>query len=110
LLQELLGQALTDRGKRVRSRAAYVCDALRQAEMVPGMLRQAEVEPEADVKRELEFHAAMIRDGYVVEPKEGGGLTLHIRLRAGWTCQDITQKDVDRGRVPAIVAKRRAER
>ncbi len=110
LLQELLGQALTDRSKRVRLTAAYFCDVLQQRELVPGMLRQAEVEPEADVKRKLEFHAAMMRDGYLVEPKEGGGLTLLIRLQNGWTQQDITQKDVDRGRVPAIVAKYRAAR
>jgi hypothetical protein len=110
LLQDLLGQALTDRSKRIRSRAAYMSDVLQLREMVPGMLRQAEVERDADVKRDLEFHAAMIQDGYMVESKEGDGLTLHIRLRDGWTWQDIKQSDVDRGRVPAIVAKRRAER
>jgi hypothetical protein len=110
LLQELLGQAITDRSKGVRTWAAYQCDILQIREMVPEMLRQAEVEPDAAVKRDIEFHAAMTRDGYLIERKEGGGLTLHIRLRnAGWTWQDISQEDVDRGRVPGIVAKRQAE-
>jgi hypothetical protein len=79
--------------------------------MVPELVRRAEVEPDADVRRELEFHAALIRDGHFVERKEAGRLCLYIRLRGGGlTWQDISQKDVDRGRVPAIVAKRLAER
>jgi hypothetical protein len=110
LLQELLSQTVNDRSRRVRQWTAEMCISLSLREMVPELLRRAEAEPDIEVKRELEFNAALIRDGYLVERKEGGRLCLNIRLRGGGlTWQDISQKDIDRGRVPAIVAKRLAE-
>ncbi|HEY7425636.1 MAG TPA: hypothetical protein VH682_15500 [Gemmataceae bacterium] len=110
LLQELLSQTVNDRSKRVRQWTAEQCNMLNLREIVPELLRRAETEPDPDVKRGLEFNAALIRDGYRVEIKEGGRLRLYIRLRdGGLTSQDISQKDVKRGRVPAIVTKCLAE-
>jgi hypothetical protein len=77
--------------------------------MVLAILRQAAAEADAEVKRELEHHARMIQDGYVIERNARGGLTLSVRLKGdGVTWQEIKQKDVDRGKVPALVAKLRA--
>jgi hypothetical protein len=108
-LQDVLGQGLTDRSKHVRKQAAQKCDQLNLREMVPVILRQAAAEADAEVKRELEYHARMIQDGYVIERNAQGGLTLYVRLKGGGvTWQEIKQKDVDRGKVPALVAKLRA--
>jgi hypothetical protein len=109
LLQDVLGQRLADRSKHVRKQAARKCDLLNLREIVPALLRQAEVEADAEVKRELEYHARMIQDGYVIERDAQGGLTLSVRLKGGCvTWQEIKRKDVDRGNVPALVAKLRA--
>jgi hypothetical protein len=105
LLQELLTRGLNDRSKAVRLWAAHKCDTLRLAEMVPEMARRAASEPDAGVKHKLEFHAAMIRDGYLVERKRGGRLTLCVRSKYGWNWQDISQQDLESGRIPALVAE-----
>jgi hypothetical protein len=104
LLQELLTLGLNDHSKLVRRRAAMKCDTLRLREMLPEMMQRAAVEPDSQVKHSLEFHAAMIRDGYLIERK-GGNLTLRVRVRNGWSSQLITQDDIDGGRVPALVAE-----
>jgi hypothetical protein len=111
LLLELLSHTVNDRSKRVRQWTAEVCGRLMLQEMIPKLLERAQAEPDPEVKRSMEFNAALIRDGYAVERKEESRLYLYIRLPdGGLTGQDITQRDVDRGRVPAIVAKRLAER
>jgi hypothetical protein len=110
LLQELLSQTVNDRSKRVRQCTAEMCNRLDLQEMVSVLLRRAEAEPDADVKRDLEFYAALVRDGYLVKLKERGRPQLYIRLRnGGLTWQDISQTDVKRGRIPAIVSKVQAE-
>src|SRR5262245_15033408 len=97
LLQDVLVQGLTDRSKHVRKQAARKCDLLNLREMVPVILRQAEAEADAEVKRELEYHARLIQDGFVIERDRRGGLTLAVRLKdGGVTWQEIKQKDVDR--------------
>ena len=111
LLQEFLSKTINDRSNRVRLWTAEMSDRLLLREMLPKLLERATVETESEVRRALEFHAAMIRDGYLVRREEDGRLNLIIRLPGGGaTSQEIKQKDVDRGRVPAIVAKRLAER
>jgi hypothetical protein len=79
LLQELLGRALNDRTKRVRQCAAQKCDTLWLQEMLRALLQRAQVEPVPEVRRNLEFHAAMLRDGYVIE-RRGKGLSLWVRI------------------------------
>lgn len=98
-VRDLLGRALNDRSKSVRLRAAMICDSLRLKELLPELRSRAAIEPDAQVKHELEFHATMIRDGYQIEHKDGR-LSLCIRVRNGWSWQDITQVDIDSGRVP----------
>lgn len=110
LLHDLLRQTVNDRSKRVRQWTAEMCNTLGLREMVPELLQRAKAEPDPDVKRGLEFNAALIRDGYVVETREGDRLCLSFRLRdGGLTWLDISQNDVNGGRVPAIVAQRLAE-
>jgi hypothetical protein len=111
LLEELLRKTVDDQSKRVRLWTAEHSNSLLLRQMVPRLLERAKVEREPDVKRSLEFNAALIQDGYFVEPEANGQFCLYIRLReGGLTAEDITQKDIDRGRVPAIVAKRQSER
>ena len=109
LLRELLTRGLNDRSKKVRVRAAMTCDTLRLEELLPELERRAGVEPDAEVEYELRFHAAMIRDGYLVERKGRGRLSLCVRTRDGWSWQDISRADLDDGRVPALVAERQAQ-
>jgi len=77
--------------------------------MLPEILQRAAGEPDAGVKQKLEFHAAMIRDGYLVERKEGERLSLCVRARDGWSWQEISQADIDGGRLPILVAERQSK-
>ena len=109
-VQELLNQTVNDRSKRVRYWTAWQCDQLTLREMVPVLLQQAEVEPNPEMKREIERHALLLRDGYIVELQENGRLELQIRLpNGGLTWIDISQKDIKSGQVPSIVQKKLAE-
>jgi hypothetical protein len=108
LLQELLDQGIRDRSKKVRLWAAERCNQLMFQELVPALRRQAEVESDWEVKRTLERCVGFIEHGYWIERSGGGRLTLLVRLpKGGHTWQDIRQRDVDRGGVPAIIAKLR---
>jgi hypothetical protein len=106
LLCQLRTRGLNDRSKTVRVWAAHQCDTLRLTEMVPEMTRRAAREPDSWVKAKLEFHAAMLRDGYHVERGEGGRLRLCGRTRDGWSYQEVSPEDVDGGRIPALAAER----
>src|SRR5262249_8917765 len=72
LVQELLSRGLNDRSKNVRLWAVRKCDTLRLREMLPVLEGRIELEPDPEVKSQLAFHAAMIRDGYLVERKQDG--------------------------------------
>jgi hypothetical protein len=109
LVQDVLARGLRDRSKGVRLCAARKCDTLRLRGMLPELERRAEAEPDPEVKRQFEFHAAMIRDGYLVEREEGGAIYLCVRARNGWSSQEISQDDIDNGLVPGLVAQRQAK-
>ncbi len=49
----------------------------------------------------------MIRDGYLIERKKGR-LSLCVRVRNGWSWQDVSQEDLNCGHVPKIVADMQA--
>ncbi|XHX81128.1 MAG: hypothetical protein RBJ76_14670 [Stenomitos frigidus ULC029] len=108
LLQELLTLGLSDRSKSVRAKTADRCDVLRFQEMLPKLLQRIEVEFDAQVKERLEFHTAMLQEGYLIRPEEDGSLLLSIRTKSGWSFRTVTQDDVDSDRVPAIVAEAQA--
>jgi hypothetical protein len=111
LILDLLTSAVDDRSKQVRRWAAQESNSLNVKEMIPKLMQRLEVESDADVKRELLYNATMLKDGYLIDRSEGGIIWLNVRIPGGGvTGQMITQRDIDRGRVPAFVAKTLAER
>ena len=110
LLCELLTLGIIDRSKAVCRRAAMKCDLLRLKEMLPELEKRIVVERDNDLKYELEFHAAMIRNGYMVKRNADGSLTLHVREKNGWSSQEISQEDIDGGSIPVLVAERQSKK
>jgi hypothetical protein len=109
LNQEILRRGINDRSKSVRLCAARKCDRLHLREMLPELEQRVEVEPAPELKQRLEFHIAMIRDGYLIERKEDGEIQLCVRKRNGWSWQEISQEDIDNGRVLSLVAEEQAK-
>lgn len=105
---ELIRAALEDKGNRVREKAAEAADRLGLKEVLPDMEKQLRIERHRNAKSSLEFHVAMVRDGYFLQ-YENGGPNLWVRNKDGWGGALITQDDVDQGRLQAIIADARSE-
>jgi hypothetical protein len=109
---EVLRQALDDRSSTVRVGASRKCDMLELRELVPELERRIALETDPRAKQTLEFHTAILRDGYVIQGK-GEDLSICIRVKgrwsSGWSNQLITKKDLGPKKLKAIIAKMRAE-
>lgn len=111
LLIEILSRGLDDRSKRVREWAAEQSWVLQVQEMGPALLRRVGTETDATFKRDLLSAVGLLRDGYVIKQNQDGSLLLSFTLPGGGVMsQEITQEDIDLGRVPAIVAQKVAKR
>lgn len=100
---EIIRQALNDKGCRVREKAAEAADRLRLKQLVLDLERRLLREEHPKTRRSLEFHAAMLRDGYILEHDDRGNPRLTIRDKDGWVGKYITKKDLDDGMLNAII-------
>ncbi len=107
LALELIRKALKDTGNRVREKAAERADDLKFLQLLPELEQALSVEKHPNAKSALEFNISMLRDGYLVEDHKKY-ITVTVRMRRGTSSQIISQEDIDRGRVPSIIADMRA--
>jgi hypothetical protein len=103
---ELIRKALRDKAHKVRAEAAAVAERLGLAELLPELLQALRVEGHALAKKLLEFHIALLRDGYVLECEHDQPI-LTVKLAPGigwWRSFPVTRKDITDGKLKAIVA------
>jgi len=99
--KEIIRIALKDKGKRVREKAVEACDRLRLKEMLPELDARLAVEHNPDVKRQLQFSIAMLREGYLLEPEEP---CLIVTTPIGFCCPVVTKKDITEERLSALIS------
>lgn len=109
LVREVLRLGFHDRSEVVRGQAAAACDTLGRRELLPALEERADAESLPWAKHKFLFHAAMLRDGYLVERKEGRLYLTARTASGGWASCGITRADLDAGRVPALVAEMRGQ-
>lgn len=107
--EELIRQALNDKGNRVREKAAEAPDRLHLKRLVPDLENRLQMETHPNAKRSLEFHTVMLRDGYLLENDGQGNAKITIREKDGWSSQFITQSDIDEGKLEEIIAARNCD-
>jgi hypothetical protein len=105
---ELIRRALNDKGSRVRGKAAEAADRLFLSELLPDLESTLASEGNPSAKENMEFHVAMLRDGYILRREEDGRPRLAVRIKRGWAMPPITQKDIDEGKLNIIVARTKA--
>ena len=108
LSMEVIRRALNDKGSRVREKATEAADHLFLNELLPDLERRLAFEGSPGAKKALEFHVAMLRDGYILRREEDGTPRLTVRTKRGWTMPQITQKDIEDGKLNIIVARTKA--
>lgn len=109
LLAEMVRAALRDKSFRVREKAAEAADRLQLRRLLPDLEAILAEEEHPTARRAIEFHAAMLRDGYLLRDEDGEPC-LWVRTRWGWSTPPITKKAVEKGRLKSIVAKAREAR
>jgi hypothetical protein len=104
LAKNIVRKALDDRASTVRQKAAEAADRLGLEELTADMEQRLAREADPKTKWALQFHVAMLRDGYFLERKEGEP-RLTVRTNSGYWDAHVTPQDIERGRVPSIVKR-----
>src|SRR5262249_49324844 len=107
-MEGVIRTGLKDKSDLVRVEAAVAADRLSIKALIPDVETCLQTEGDADSKKTMAFHLAMLRDGYLLEYRDGQP-ELHVRFKQGWTGAFITQDDVDSGRLESIAAAARAD-
>jgi len=106
---ELIRKALNDKGNRVREKAAEVADSLELKELLPDLDKRLLSENHPSAKRAIEFHAAMLRDGYVLKQNVDGSFALTVRKKNGWnngwSGKTIKKEDIENGKLQFLIEK-----
>jgi hypothetical protein len=106
----MLGKAIPDRAKHVRTIAAAKTDLFGFKELIPDLEAQRDQERDDKVKDTLHFHIVMLRDGYILKLNADGNPCLTVRTKNGWGSPYITQEDIDQGRLQAKIEEMQTKR
>lgn len=90
---EFIAGALDDRSQLVRRNAWDVARRLDFRELVP-MMESADL-PNVDGREELDFNIALLRDGYIINARHDGEVSLTVRTQRGWTTLRIPVDVID---------------
>jgi hypothetical protein len=104
LAKKILRKALDDRASTVRQKAAEAADRLGFEDLTADMEQRLAREADPKTRKALQFHVAMLRDGYFLEWKEGEP-RLTVRANSGYWDARVTRQDIARGRIPSIVKR-----
>jgi hypothetical protein len=102
--KEIICLALHDKAPRVRDKAAEACGRLKLKELLPDLDARLAFEKNTTVRESLEFFIAMLREGYLVKYR-GSEPVLWVQTPEGYCSPALTQKELDEGSLPELIAK-----
>lgn len=101
----ILKKGLQDRSASVRRVAAWQVQSLRVSKLIPDLEDQLAIEPHPGTKHSLDFHLRLLRDGYVLEYRDGEPPFLWIPTSDGMRGCYVSQEDIDTKGIQVILAE-----
>src|ERR1043166_8978671 len=77
-VEQVLKSGLRDKSARVRGKAADRMGQLRKLEFVPELTAALTNERDPKARSTMEFELRLLRDGYILEPAQGGGFRVTV--------------------------------
>jgi hypothetical protein len=107
LLRTILRRGLKDKSARVRRKAADRLERLERRDLLPDLEQAMRLEKNAKTRRALQFHQRMLGDGYIVEDRAGGQISVWVRTSEGYSGREVDAATVDEKGIAAVVAELR---
>lgn len=101
----LVRQALADKSAKVRQKAADWAQRLRMTETVIDLERALAMESNTATKQTIAFSLPLLRDGYIIEDKGDGQLSITIPHDRGIASLRMSRKELNKKGISAVIAQ-----
>jgi hypothetical protein len=108
VMEAVLRSGLADKNARSRGKAAQQLQRFEQRTLVADLQAAIAAESRPEVRREMEFHLALLCDGYVLQPWADGSCDLTVRTRDGWASRRVPSEERAAKDIGTIVQEFRA--
>jgi hypothetical protein len=99
----VLESGLRDKSARVRWKAAQEACQLYRVNLIPAIGAALAAERNAKTRRSIDFSLRLLRDGYRIEKKPDGSVSICVRMQNGFRGKYVSAEGLKRRGIDAIV-------
>lgn len=103
-LETKLRTALTDKSSKVRWKAAHVCNKLKLSGLIVDLENAVKRESNQKARSSIQYSLNLLRDGFIVTPKENGWVSLSVDVDGrGTSIRSVSEDELRTRGIPALV-------